>query len=206
MKSLVGIQEWLLRAIQHPAGASDAKSMVRSTHGPLTPVDRLEIYGRSFHGRLLQVLEGEYAALRHAMEPDLFHQFASEYLRVHPPSTYTLNDLGKKFPQYLRDTRPHDPTELWPEFLINLATLERTFSEVYNADGPENHKLVPATDTEEIAKEPWTRILPCQFPVHDYFLAFKNGPASAEVPAPRETTLLVYRRNYRVMIRSFAPA
>lgn len=206
MTSLEGIQEWLLRAIQYPAGTRDAAAMVRSTHGTLTPVDRLEIYGRSFHGRLLQVLESEYPALRHAMEPDLFLHFAAGYLRAHPPTTYTLNKLGKNFPQYLRDTRPDDPAELWPEFLIDLATLERTFSEVYHADGPENHHPAPATDTHEIAQEPWTRTLECHFPVHEYFLAFKNGPAPDEIPGPQETTLLVYRRNYRVMIRPLSPS
>ena len=201
MKSLAEMQRWLLGAIQHPSAASEVSGMVRNNHGSLTPVDRLEIYGRSFHGRLLQVLESEYPALRHAMEPPLFLQFAAEYLRVDPPTTYTLMDLGKGFPAYLRKTRPEDRAELWPEFLIDLATLERTFSEVYQADGPENHDLIPATSTRDIAEEPWTRKLECQFPVHEFFLAFKNGTPGDDFPAPRPTTLLVYRRNYRVRIR-----
>jgi len=202
MKSLEAVQEWLLAAIRRPAAALGVSEMVRDEHGKLTPVDRLEIYGRSFYGRLLQVLEGEFPVLRHAMEPDLFEQFAGEYLRAYPPGSYTLTELGKNFPKYLRDTRPVDSEELWPEFLIELATLERTFGEVYQADGPENHKLAVAEGFDAIAAEPWTRILKCHFPVHEYFLAVRKKKEDAEFPAPGETTILVYRRDYRVRLRA----
>lgn len=201
MKSLAAMQEWLLQAIQHPSGTSDAAKMVRGAYGTLTPVDRLEIYGRSFHGRLLQVLEGEYPALRHAMGQELFLQFAGEYLRAYPPDTYTLQSLGQNFPTYLRETRPIDSSELWPEFLIDLATLERTFSEVYQADGPENHDLTPSTESDQISQEPWTQTLTFQFPVHEFFLTFKTDSEADLILTPRPCTLLVYRRDYRVRIR-----
>ena len=86
--------------------------------------------------------------------------------------------------------------------MIELATLERVFSEVYQADGPENHEVVPAEDFEGIASEQWTRVLECQFPVHGYFLAVRRNKGDAELPAPQKTTLLVYRRDYRVRLRS----
>ena len=190
-----------MSAIQRPAAAVGVTEMVRNEHGSLTSVDRLEIYGRSFYGRLLQVLEGEFPVLRHAMEQDLFEQFAGEYLRAYPPGSYTLTELGKNFPKYLRDTRPEDSTELWPEFLIELATLERVFNEVYQADGPENHEVIPADDLDAIAEEPWTQILQCHFPVHEYFLAVRQKE-DADFPAPRNTILLVYRRDYRVRLRA----
>lgn len=201
MKSLKAIQEWLVSAIQQLAAAQGICEMVRDEQGRLSPVERLEIYGKSFYGRLLQVLEGEFPVLRHAMEGDLFAQFAGEYLRIHPPGSYTLTDLGKNFPKYLRDTRPEDSNELWPEFLIELAILERVFSEVYQGDGPENHDVTPAEDFEGIVSEPWTRILFCHFPVHRYLLAVRKQE-DPELPSPRETTLLVYRRDYRVRLRA----
>lgn len=200
MKSLEAIQEWLFSAIQRPTAAPGISEMVRDDHGQLTPVERLEIYGKSFYGRLLQVLEGEFPVLRHAMEPDLFEQFGGKYLGAYPPGSYTLTDLGKNFPKYLRDTRPEDSSELWPEFLIELATLERVFSEVYQSDGPENHEIIPADDFDGIAAEPWTRVLNCHFPVHSYFLAVRRNE-DPDLPIPEETTLLVYRRDFRVRLR-----
>ena len=183
MKSLEAIQEWLVSAIQQPAAAQGICEMVRDEQGHLSPVERLEIYGKSFYGRLLQVLEGEFPVLRHAMEADLFAQFAGEYLRINPPGSYTLTDLGKNFPKYLRDTRPEDSNELWSEFLIELAILERVFSEVYQGDGPENLDVTPAEDFEGIASEPWMKILSCNFLVHRYFLAVRKQQDS-ELPSP----------------------
>lgn len=202
MKSLKAIQEWLVAAIRQPAAAVGVQDMVRGDHGALTPSDRLRIYGRSFHGRLLQVLEGEYPVLRYAMEADLFEQFAGEYLRSHPPGSYTLTELGKNFPKFLRETRPEDSAELWPEFLIELATLERVFGEVYQGDGPENYDEATAADFDDIAQEPWTRVLQCHFPVHDYFLSVRRKKGDTELPAPMKTTLLVYRRDFQVKLRA----
>ncbi|MCF3648166.1 DNA-binding domain-containing protein [Synoicihabitans lomoniglobus] len=206
------LQRWLLAAIQQPQSKDvrEIESVVANANGRLPPAARIGIYAASFHGRLIQCLESEYPVLRHALEEDLFHQFATGYLQTFPPTTYTLTRLGENFPRHLRETRPDNEAELWPEFIINLATLERTFFEVYHAEGHEKTTPKPATDPVAIAAEPWTRTLHLAFPVHDYFPAARlhlKEPeihAAPDIPAPRSTTVLIYRRNFQVRLREIA--
>lgn len=214
MSNLESLQQWLLSAIQFPHTKQDQEieAVIADANGQLSPTERIGIYARSFHGRLLQSLEAEYPVLKHALGEELFAQFASGYLHSYPPNSYTLTHLGKNFPKYLRQTRPEDSSELWPEFLIDLATLERTFFEVYHGDGPENSDHPPATKPQEIANEPWTRTLNLAFPTHDYFQAARlhlrepDKHDAPEFPAPQPTALIIYRRDFQVRFQAVEAA
>lgn len=72
----------------------------------LGPLDRLAVYGHAYFARLLDCLREEYPVLKHALGDEAFDAFATGYLQEHPSRSYTLFELGAKFPDFLRDTRP----------------------------------------------------------------------------------------------------
>jgi hypothetical protein len=205
---LDGLQQWLQRAVTTPwqINAAEAPGIIASKGGELSPAERLQIYSGSYQGRLLECMRSEFPALELALDGDLFTRFASEYLIAQPPRSYTLTVLGAGFPGYLNDTRP-DGDELWPEFIIELATLERIFSEVYHGEGVEKTGATASNETEAILLEPGSRRIECRFPIDRYFLAARDHlrePAENETPkfpAPEPTTLLIFRRDYVVKFR-----
>ncbi len=203
MKYLAELQSWLMDAIKHQGNVSNDdidKTIVSDKGGGLSSSERLNIYASSFYGRLHQIMQGEYPALRHAMEDDLFNHFVAEYLKAYPPSSYTLYDLGKHFPKYLRETRPPNDEELWPEFIIELATLERAFQEAYHGKGVEGTDSSLGENFAEISAEATSNVLHTSFPVHEYFLAYRSGQSDIPIPEPKNCTVAIYRRNYKVYI------
>ena len=117
-------------------------------------------------------------------------------------------DLGSRFPQYLRETRPEDvPAPGWPDFLIDLATLERMYAEVFDGRGVEDEELFSAEDLQELSPEQWAgaklvpvpclRLIELRYPCHEYASSVRQGE-SPEFPDPEPTLLAVTRREYIV--------
>ena len=173
---------------------------------------RLAIYQRSYQARLLECLHAVFPALRHALGQALFEQFATDYLVHHPPASYTLTRLAAGFPAYLAATRPDAARPAaarapWADFLVELATLELVFQEVYDGDGLEG--AVPPPVDEVVAPPPGallaTRFVPAPslrlfalgFATHAYFAAVRRGE-EPPLPAPRPTPLAVARHQWRV--------
>ena len=118
------IQRWMQAVIVHPLGvergiASDdarqhvdvdpaAIEQVVTRSKALSAVERLGIYGYAYYARLLECLKEEFPAVLHAVGEDAFNSFALGYLQKYPSRSYTLFELGAKFPRYLDETRPTD--------------------------------------------------------------------------------------------------
>src|SRR5258708_18726791 len=154
-RDLGQIQRWMQATIMQPGGVvegmasaearrlidvgpDEAESVVTRSRA-LTALERLAIYGYAYYARLLECLREEFPVLKHALGEELFDAFAAEYLQQYPSRSYTLFQLGTNFPRFLEETRPNREGKRrsaadWPDFLIDLATLELTFNEVF--DGP----------------------------------------------------------------------
>jgi len=205
MKSLKELQEALLAMILDPVECENSlEALIKESDqiGVLSKKERLSIYGEAFYARLHQIMEVEYPALHHALEDDLFHHFVSDYLKKYPPSSYTLIDLGMSFPGFLRETRPDNNDEQWPEFIIELATLERAFQEVFNSNGSDETIKECDDSFEKILNEENSILLECVFPVHEYFLAYRESKKAVDIPDPNRVSVLIYRRNFQVRILS----
>jgi hypothetical protein len=196
--------------------AVDAKTLetVVTPSATLTGAERLAIYCRSYHARLLQSLGEMFPALCHALGEGLFNRFALDYLQHHPPQSYTLDNLADRFAQHLAETRPDSDAppserESWPDFIIELAALEWAFLKVYDGHGVEGRALpsaedISALDLERVlqsrpAPAPCLRLLAFRYPVHVYMLAVRRGERPT-LPAPLETFVAATRVNYRVML------
>lgn len=222
------IQRWMQAAIMHPAGIDEGIASAEARRhidvGPneaeqvidrscaLTALERLAIYGHAYYARLLECLRGEFPVLMHALTQDVFDAFAVGYLQRYPSHSYTLVQLGSRFPQYLAETRPDGDEEGglpadWPDFLIDLATLELTFNEVFDGPGVEGERLLDPNEIKTIRPDrllearlvgvSCLRLLALRYPVHKYFTAVRRQEEPAP-PAPAETYLAVTRRHYVV--------
>jgi hypothetical protein len=224
---LAQIQRWMQAALVHPVGVEEGmRSPEARQHidiGPaevhkvltrsraLSAIERLGIYGSAYYARLLECLREEFPVLKHALGEEVFDAFAVDYLQQYPSRSYTLCDLGKQFPRYLAETRPEaeggEGSTDWPDFLIDLATLEQTFNEVFDGPGVEGQRLL---DTEQLAAVPaerflearlvpvcCLRLLALRYPVHAYLTSVRKEK-EAEPSEPAETFLAVTRRDYVV--------
>lgn len=196
----------------------------------LTALERLEIYSNAYYARLLECLREEFPVLVHALTQEVFDAFAVAYLQKYPSRSYTLVQLGARFPQFLAETRPlEDEKETtfsrdaespersanspdlvpatWTDFIVDLATLERTISEVFDGPGPEREPPLDPDHLKSISAErlmqarlvgvPCLRLLELGYPVQRYFTAVrrKENPA---LPEPARTYLAITRRHYVV--------
>ena len=225
VRPLDQVQRWMMSVITHPDGivsgieSDEAQQQVPVTAEDIeqvitrsrqcTSLERLQIYGNAYYARLIECLQDEFPASRNALGDETFDAFALAYLQDCPSRSYTLSKLGTEFPRFLRETRPLDipPESTWPDFLVDLATLERTYSEAFDAPGPERLTLLRSEDLLAIPSERWPdarlisveclRLLELRFPVHEYATAVRKS-AQASIPEPGTTYLAVSREDYVV--------
>ena len=234
--SLDQLQRWMQSVITHPAGieAGASSDSARAAIGTdvnelddvicrsqrLNSADRLRVYGNAYFARLLECLRAEFPAMVQALGEEAFDGLAFGYLLEHPSQSYTLSRLAAELPSHLAKTRP--PRDLddsqdspdFADFLIDLAMLERTYSEVFDGPGPEQASPLKPSDLEGLSVEQFAdsrlvlhdcvRLLSLRFPVHEYTTAVRHGEAS-DFPAARPTFLVVTRRDYIVRRLEVAP-
>jgi hypothetical protein len=225
MRDLAQLQRWMQTVVMHPGGAiegmasaearqvidvrlEDVEQVVRPSRA-LSGLERLEIYNRGYYARLVECLRDEFPVLKHALGDEAFDQFAVAYLRECPSRSYTLNQLGASFPRYLAESRPGaaGAGASWPDFLIDLATLELTYNEVFDGPGVEGQPLLNADLLQAIAPDRWTearivpvcclRLLSLRYPAHKYFAGVRKK-RDPRFPSPADTFLAVTRRRYIV--------
>lgn len=231
------LQSWMQAVVTAPGGAqagvagepaqrhlqvdSEAVEEVVTPSSRLSGLERLGIYNRAYRARLLECFRVEYPCLRHALGEELFTLFVSDYLEAHPPRGYTLGRLGAKLADHLELTRPDagEPDEArqpWADFLVDLATLERTYLEVYDGEGSEGETLLTARELLGLPAESFRtlrlrpvrglRVLDLRSAVDEYFAAVRSGSDDVALPARGPASLAVYRRDYGVRLRRLTGA
>jgi hypothetical protein len=229
LQPLDRLQRWMQTVITHPEGvaagiAADAarreidvsadgvEDVIRPSHA-LSSIQRLEVYGNAYYARLIECLAAEFPATRQFVGEEAFSGFVFEYLQQYPSTSYTLGELGAGFPQYLAEARPLRESDKpdWADFLIDLATLERTYSDVFDGPGEERQPLLTPGRLREIPPPQWEqlrlmtarslRLLELRFPVHEYASAVRAG-TEATIPPPSPTWLAINRREYIVRRRT----
>lgn len=233
-RGLDQVQRWMQAVIMHPDGVAagilseparqqidvrpeQIESVVCRSQNQ-TSIERLQVYANAYYARLLECLRGEFPALVHALGKETFDGFCLAYLQSYPSTSYTLANLGRNFPQFLSETRPADTSDQgsasWPDFLIDLATVERTYSEVFDGSGMEDKRSLQAEDLVAVSPEQWPesrlvpvpclRLLKLAYPVHEYITAVRHQ-GEAVIPGPAVTHLVITRRAYIVRRRAVSP-
>src|ERR1700722_15150091 len=220
------IQRWLQAVIMHPDGVeagiesdearteidvtSDCVEQVVAPSKRRTSIERIEVYANAYYARLLECLRDEFPALLHAVGDEVFDGLAFGYLQAYPSTSYTLSNLSRNFAQFLEATRPRDDDDAspsWPDFMIDLVRLERTYSEVFDGPGAERLTLLKADDIQAIPPEAWPaarlvpvpclRLLALRYPVQEYATGVRKKE-NPPLPDPEPTWLAVSRIDYVV--------
>jgi hypothetical protein len=233
---LAKVQRWMQAVVMHPDGVEagmdstaardhldvlpEGIEQVISPSQAMSSVERLAIYANAYYARLLECLGDEFPVLKQTLGGETFDAFALAYLQSYPSRSYTLNRLGANFAAFLAETRPAFEADVelaedfpdplapnWPDFLIDLATLEWTFSQVFDGPGVERQPLLEATELRNIGVDRWPaarietvpclKLLALRFPVNAYYSAARRDELPP-VPAPADSWLAVTRRDYIV--------
>ncbi|MCA9114094.1 MAG: putative DNA-binding domain-containing protein [Planctomycetaceae bacterium] len=224
-RELAIIQQWFQTVIMHPDGVTagvdsaearqqidispDELEQVVTRSAARSSLQRMEVYANAYYARLLECMGNEFPALQHAVGEEAFGGFAFGFLQQYPSSSYTLAELGSRFPRYLKESRPpgEGGSPWWMDFVIDLATYERACSEVFDAPGPEGEPWLTADNLAAVPPEQWSsarlrlvqplRLMTFDYPVHDYVTAVRQGREPA-APVQAVTRLAVSRRDYIV--------
>ncbi len=231
--SLRAVQQWMQNVIANPDGvlsgaaSTAAKTAIGSDStsiedlilpsSQLSSRQRLEVYANTYYARLLEVLSEEYPALTHLLGEETFNAFAFDYLQFYPSQSYTLADLGSNFHRFLIENRSAATAEgsdqgiepYWLDLMIDLAAIERTYSEVFSGPGIEgmetlNSDTLSAVEPEQVGEltlrlAPCVRLLRLRSGAHEYAIAVRKGTASRDdLPRMNPTFLVVTRLRYVV--------
>ncbi len=202
------MQSWMQSAlVRQDAPAANPENLVNSS-SRLDAARHLNIYRQSYVARLRECMKNQFSALNFALGEELFQMFADQFLDAYPSDSYTLNELGKKFPAFLEETRPDkdsEEKESWIDFIIELARFEFTLSEIFEAHAEETNAADALTPDEKLKLAPLTQIFYHQYPVCRFYLDVtrKNAP---ELPFEEDSYCAVTRNNYRLSLLEIKPA
>lgn len=236
-RSLDVVQRWFQAVVTHPAGvqggaaSAEAQELIRLNRGELeavvrrsrnlTAAERLSIYANAYYARLLECLGACYPILKQAVGDEVFDSFAFEYLQRYPSRSYTLDRLGENFARFLDETRPErgaGGAVDWPDFLIDLATLEWTIAKVFDGPGvegqalltPETLQAFPAERFAEARLVPVVclRLLTFRYPVNAYYTAARHAAEGEEIPVPEPSPerVAILRRDFVVRRYPLSPS
>jgi hypothetical protein len=202
--SLRSQQEWFAAIVTMPESQPapvDAASAARlvTPSATLSALERLEIYRRSYHARLIECLADDYPVLEHALGEEAFESLCRGYIAHHPSTGPNLNVFGCHMPEFCR-TEPVPA----PGFAADLAALEWAVVLAIHAATAapltlDDLSKVPGERWPEarLVANPSLRILHLDYPANAYLQDYRKG-ATPSIPSPHETWVAVYRTGRNV--------
>lgn len=202
------IHNWMqAMLIQHvPVSYLDATTddIVKSSRR-LSAAQHLTIYRQSYIARLRDCMKNQFKGLAYALGELLFQDFVDQYLDSNPSASYTLNNLGEKFPLFLESTRPdaeNEEKEEWPDFMIELAAFEYALSVVFDMQVEDADNVTDNNTPDDLLITSATlHLFEHQFPICRYYLDFNTG-LLPQLPFPQQSYCGVVRQNYKLRLFS----
>ncbi len=197
--SLRAQQEWFAAIVSTPEAEPaplDERSAARliKPSATLSSAERVDIYRRGYHARLIECLVDDYPVLQHALGEDTFETLCRAYIAAHPSRAPSLNYFGRHMSEFCR-TQPLPV----PGFAADLAALEWAIVLSIHA---ETAHAIDFADLGKVPAERWPgarftlnpslRILHLEYPVNAYLQAYRRRQ-SPTVQGPRPVAVAVYR-------------
>lgn len=201
-EALPVVQRWLQDALIFPREVERSEvGRLLAESGRLGPADGLGIYQRGYFLRIVRCMREQFPALCHALDEALFDDFVADYVRERPPQSHTLYDLGRRFPEWLEDSRPDRDAaagerESWIDFIVDLARFERLVFTMFDAPGHEGRTFADfATPDARLRLQPCFALGAYRFPVAAYYHQVRLGEA-AHLPPPGRSFVALVRTDY----------
>jgi hypothetical protein len=194
MTGLEATQRWLHDALIFPRRVDPgAAARLLASSPRLGAAEGLAIYQRGYFLRIAACMREQFPALRHALGEALFDDFVADYIRERPPESHTLYDLGRRFPDWLDESRPdRDEREDWVDFMIALARFERQLFALFDAAGHEGKPFAgAATPDRRLRLQPCFALAAFRFPVAAYYHSVRLKQEPLPPPAGASFVALV---------------
>jgi len=122
---------------------------------------RMRVYSYAFWARQVDSLLEDFPTLEKILGKKAFKDILRDYIAAHPSTTYTLAELGRELPVFLK-------SESMPEWLVELATFEWNLFEIGY------YPLQPAPTLEDIEVGSFTlketvRVFRFNYPMIDIY-------------------------------------
>jgi hypothetical protein len=205
---LTDLQHWVAGHLQSRRGLGRDEQVVTQAAERLTgndrlrPVDQLEVYREQFWLRHTASLVEDFPGVGGILGQAEWEKLVEGYLEAHSPESWTLRELGRRFPDYV-STQSALPE---PVLCTDMARLEWRFIEAFDAaecpplDLASLASLPPtAIETGRILLHPALSLLEVHYPVADLrqtLLLRRSGGergARVEIPEPQPQQLVLYR-------------
>ena len=134
----------------------------------LTPLERLEIYSRSYWFRVIDCLYDDFPGLAAALGARAFDKLVRAYLADRPSQSFTLRNLGEGLEAWLK-ARPEYAGKRY-DLALDMIRLE--WAHIQAFDGEEYKPLGPEDLLElgpdlQVGLQPHLSLLELSYPVDD---------------------------------------
>ncbi len=207
---LAGLQMWMTRLLRHGKSLSKDSALHEAAARHFTgnervsPAEQIEIYREQFWLRHTGSLIEDFPGICGILGQTDWQRLVESYLASFVPTSFSLRDLGAGLPAHVESCGflPHR------ELVRDMALLEWAYIEAFDApDAPAlDVKALESLDDSawENAKVELTasvQLLRLDYPVADLrreLRAAEGTETSVAIPEPRETSLVVYRRELKL--------
>lgn len=154
----------------------------------LSSFERLEIYNRQYWFRVIGAVSEDFPALNALLGEKKFDALVLAYLRENPSTSWTLRDLGKKLPTWLRNHPEF--TGRRHQLALDVAALEWAYVDAF--DGLRRPPLT-ADDLTAIGPEtrltlqPHLQLLQLRYPVDELVLTVRRETPETEIVSNAST-------------------
>lgn len=200
-RSLRETQHLLAKALRSatPLDESEHKDVLLRLIGDsarLSAIEQADIYREMFLTRHIDCLADDFPALLWLLGPEDFERVAIAYLMAHPPSSFSLNELGASLPRFLAQrSRSSVPSTL----AVDLARFEWAIAEAHDAaqlPSFDPHALEGYTDEHFdaalVTLSPSLRVLTLRYDVLAIYEPLLDR-AACLIPRPLATCVVVTR-------------
>src|SRR3954451_2534177 len=141
----------------------------------LSPMERIEIYSRSYWFRIISSLNEDFIGLRAVVGDRKFDALIQAYLAANPSRSFTLRNLGSRLEGWLRAnphyTHPHE------QLALDMVRLEWADTECF--DGAEEpvlklEQIAQLGDDPKLRLQPSLQLLDLKYPVDDLLLQIRD--------------------------------
>lgn len=172
-----------------------------------SPARHLEIYREQFWLRHTQSLLEDFPGIAGILGQSAWERVVEEYLLAHPPTSFSLRDLGEKLPVFLESADFLEHREL----VLDMARFEWAHIEVFDAPSlpPLTPEAVAGLDEEalsaaQLVLSPALRLLAVSYPVPELrnrLLSASDEHVGLPLPEPSPARLVLYRRELSIVHR-----